>query len=410
MCLFPEPGALCQSFLINYVLNITMTQKKVWIRYGFQLIYCLVLFCAAGTALKRPAYNWDMLPYMGVVLSYTGSNGIEDIHRQVYAIAKNQVPENFYHRMVDPANAYRNSVAQDPIAFQSQLPFYIVKPLYTRLAYWFYKMGAGLTAATVWPSAISYCLAGLLFFHWCKKYWSIGYACAGSILVMLSPPLLTAAGLSTPDALSAFLLFTAIYLLAETASITTACVLLLLSVFARLDNVLPAAAILPAVFFANKVGRRMSAGKMVFIAAMLLLVYFAVAGNARAYGWSMLYYPEFAKQLNTSYTANASFDFSGYVALVKAQLTTGLYFSFLSMFLFLTVYYLWNVPFSMKQLSPEQVLAMLFVLIIVVRFLLQPLVTDRLYIPYYLSLLAFLVKKNSALQKSVHYSYDEITV
>jgi hypothetical protein len=80
------------------------------------------------------------------------------------------------------------------------------------------------------------------------------------------------------------------------------------------------------------------------------------------------------------------------------------------MFLFLTVYYLWNVPFSMKQLSPEQVLAMLFVLIIVVRFLLQPLVTDRLYIPYYLSLLAFLVKKNSALQKSVHYSYDEITV
>jgi len=385
-------------------------QNKVWTRYGFLLIYWLVLFCAGIAALKKPAYNWDMLPYMGVILSYNNSAGIDAVHRQVYTIAKSQVPENFYQRMVDPSNAYRNGVAQNAEVFRSQLPFYVVKPLYTRLAYYFYKMGAGLPIATVWPSVMAYCLIGLLVFHWFGKYWSIGYTCAGSALLMLSPPLLTAAGLSTPDALSGLLLFTAVYFLTETNSLTGVCIFLLLSVFARLDNVLPAAGILAAVFFTNKRRRTMPAGKMVFLAAMLLLAYFLVAGNARAYGWSILYYPAFIKQLNTSYTANATFDFSGYAGLVKAQLTSGLYFSFLSVFLFLTIYYLWNVPFSIKLLSTEQALAVLFVFIIVLRFALQPLVNDRLYIPYYLSLIAFLVKKNAALQKSTHYLYDEVTV
>jgi len=154
----------------------------------------------------------------------------------------------------------------------------------------------------------------------------------------------------------------------------------------------------------------MPAGKMAFIAAMLLLVYFLVAGNARAYGWSILYYPAFIKQLNTSYTVNASFNFSDYAGLVKAQLNSGLYFSFLSVFLFLTIYYLWNIPFSIKQLSLEQLLAVLFVLIIVLRFVLQPLINDRLYIPYYLSLIIFLVKKNARLQEAMQYSYEEVTV
>jgi len=385
-------------------------KNKVWREYGFLFVYCLVIFCAAFAALKKPAYNWDMLPYMGVVLSYNNNAGIDAVHRQVYAAAKSQVPENFYQRMVDPSNAYRNGVAQSAETFRSQLPFYIVKPLYTRLAYWFYRMGANLTTATVWPSVIAYCLTGLLFFHSCKKYWSVGYACAGSILVMLSSPLITAAGLSTPDAVSGLLLFSAVYLLTETKSLAGACVVLLLSVFARLDNILPAAGILAAIFLTNKRNYKMPAGKMAFIAAMLLLVYFLVAGNARAYGWSILYYPAFVKQLNTSYTANASFNFSGYAGLVKAQLTSGLYFSFLSVFLFLTIYYLWNIPFSTKQLSLEQLLAVLFVLIIVLRFVLQPLINDRLYIPYYLSLIIFLVKKNARLQEGMQYSYEEVTV
>lgn len=395
-----EPAAGIKSFLKHTHQALAMKDRKpnnTLIEYGSLLAYCVLLLCVSVNALKKPAYNWDMLPYMGVVLSYNGNAGIDSVHRKVYAIGKEQIPAVFYGRMIDPANTYRSAVAQDVARFRSQLPFYIVKPLYTRLAYWFYKMGANLTTATVWPSVISYCLAGLLFFHWCKKYWNTGYAFAGSSFVMLSPPLLTVAGLSTPDALSAFLLFAAVYMLTETFSVAGACIFLVLSVFARLDNILPAVAMLVAVFFGGERRYKISAAKNVFIVSVLLLVYFAVAGNARAYGWSILYYPAFVKQLNTSYTANPVFSFSGYAALVKSQLATGFYFSFISIFLFLAIYYLWNIPVSIKKLPVEQLLILLFVLVIALRFILQPLVNDRLYIPYYLSLFVFLIKKNSLL-------------
>jgi hypothetical protein len=46
-------------------------------------------------------------------------------------------------------------------------------------------------------------------------------------------------------------------------------------------------------------------------------------------------------------------------------------------------------------LSLEQSLSLTFILIIVTRFILQPLIADRLYIPYYLSVIVFLTKKYS---------------
>ena len=154
----------------------------------------------------------------------------------------------------------------------------------------------------------------------------------------------------------------------------------------------------------------MSAGKAVFGVSLLMLAYFSVAGNARAYGWSSLYYPAFLKQLNNSYSAHASFSFSEYVALAKSQLGTGFYFSFLSVFLFLSVLFLSNASFRLKELTMEQLLAILFVLVIIARFLLQPLIADRIYIPYYLSLFAFLVKKISGPLHAGYPVYEQAIV
>jgi hypothetical protein len=363
--------------------------------YSILIIYCLIILCAAAFSLKKPAYNWDILPYMGVILSYEKADA-KAIHSEVYAIAKSQVPALYYNRMVDPSNTYRNSVAQSPEVFHSQIPFYIVKPLYTGAAYLLYKAGIKLPMATIWPSAIAYFLTGLLLFYWLKRYWSDLYACMAGLLVMLSPPLLTVAGLSSPDALSGFLLFTAVFFLTEKRSATTAFVFLLLAVFARIDNIIPAVFFLSIVFFANKGNYKMPAGKMVLLFAILFLAYFAVSANTSSFGWGLCYYPAFVKQLNSSYTANSAFDFKGYLALVKSQLITGLYFSFVTLFFFLVLLLLWSgAARGFSSLTIEQMLAVIFVVIMVVRFILQPLITDRLYIPYYLSVISFLVKKSS---------------
>ena len=374
-----------------------VVRKKpvIAVKYSILFVYCLSILFAAVWSLKRPAYNWDILPYMGVVLSYDQPDA-NIIHGNVYAAAKDQIPPVYYKRLIDSSNAYRGTIAKNPAIFHSQFPFYIVKPLYTRAAYLFFKTGISLPMSTVWPSVIAYFFTGLLLFSWIKKYWTDLYACIASLLIMLSPPLLTVAGLSTPDALSGLLLFTAAYFLTEKKSVVGTFIFLLLAIFSRLDNIIPAIIFMCVIFFTKKWSYKISGGKIILLFSTLFLAYFTVSGNTRSFGWTIFYYPAFIKQLNASYTANNSFNLNGYMELAKSQLTTGLYFSFVSLFFFLVVLLLWDGSvFSFSKLTIEQMLAITFVVIMTGRFILQPLVADRMYIPYYLSVLAFLVKKSS---------------
>ena len=362
----------------------------------FLLIYCAIISGVSIYSLKEPAYNWDILPYMGVILSYEKTD-IKAIHDSVYEIAKEQIPSTFYNWLIDPSSKYRNRVAQSPEAFHLQLPFYVVKPLYTGVSYLFYKAGASLLMATLWPSIISYFLIGLLWFYWLQKYWRVLFAFAGSLLIMFSAPLLSVANLSTPDALSGLLLFAATYAVIEIRSLAWTFLFLVLSIFARLDNIIPAVFFLITLAFMNKWNPKIPTRKLLLILIIILLSYFAVSYNARWFGWSLFYYPTFIKQLNSSYITNSTFVFKDYIVLAKSQVMTGLFFSSLSLFFFLVLLLLWNSRvFRFSRLTIEQTFAIVFVLIIMIRFLLQPLITDRLYIPYYLSVIIFLVKKYSS--------------
>ena len=367
--------------------------QMVLLKSLFLLIYCAIILFVSIYSLKKPAYNWDILPYMGVILSYENID-VKTIHDSVYNIAKKQIPSAFYNRMIDPSNKYRNRVAQSPEAFHMQLPFYVVKPLYTGLSYLFYKAGAPLLIATIWPSVISYFLIGLLLFYWLQKYWPVIFAFAGSLFIMFSSPLLSGANLSSPDMLSALLLFAAIYAIIERRSLAWTFFFLILSVFTRLDNIIPSIFFLTTLAFTNKWNPKIPVGKLSLLLAVMVLSYLAISFNVRSFGWSLFYYPSFVKQLNPSYNINNTFVFKDYVALAKSQLMTGLFFSFLSLFFFLVLLLLWNSPaFHFSRLTIEQTLGIVFVLIIMIRFVLQPLINDRLYIPYYLSVIIFLVKK-----------------
>src|SRR5665811_2268984 len=85
----------------------------------FLLIYCAIILFVSIYSLKKPAYNWDILPYMGVILSYEKID-VKTIHDSVYNIAKNQIPSTFYNRMIDSSNKYRHHLAQSTEAFNLQ--------------------------------------------------------------------------------------------------------------------------------------------------------------------------------------------------------------------------------------------------------------------------------------------------
>lgn len=361
------------------------------------IVYAAFLLACCYSSYKKPGYNWDILPYMGVVLSYEQS--ASSVHDQVYALARDQVPRGAYALLTDSTHQHRSLMAKDPAEFTLHLPFYVVKPLYTRMAYLFYKAGIPLTRATVLPSLLAYFLLCLLLLHWLMQYLPTVVAGLLSLLLAVWGPFLSAAKLSTPDCLSAFLLFGALYGLVERKPVWLTYLFLLLAIFSRIDNILPAFFLLSLLLVARKPDQKISLTVYLLLVAGAMLCYLLVCREVKDFGWHGAFYPTFYRHLNTTYDIHAPFSFTEYFALVKSQLTTGLYYSSIALFAVLSILYLYPPrTLSFNRPDREQTLVLLFWLLIALRFILQPVMADRFYLPYYLCILVLLARKHLAVR------------
>ena len=343
---------------------------------------------------KKAEYNWDVLPYMAVILQYDGNTDIEKIHGEVYKIAKQSLSEKDFDRLVDSTSAYRKSVFTNPAQFSQQLPFYVVKPLYTGLCYLFYKCGVSLPNATVLPSVISFFLISLLVYFWIRKYFAQISGFTFSTLLMLMPFMLETVKLSTPDLLSALALISGIYSYIEIKNHNLSALFLLLSIFIRLDNVIPVAIITVAIFFIDIRKGSVTIWKYILFTVAVMASYLLVSWQAHKFGWSIFYYTDFATHLNTSYDIHKPFSLSGYIDLVKSQAMTGLYYSSLMFYLFLGFILLYfHKRNEIENISKENLFIIAFLASIIIRFIAQPVVADRFYLAYYLIISIFVLKK-----------------
>lgn len=346
-----------------------------------------------------------MLPYMAVVLQYDGNNNIEKIHSEVYNIAKQSASGNDFDKLIDSNSAFRKSVFSAPAEFSQQLPFYVVKPLYTGFCYLFYSCGVPLPKATVLPSVISFFLISLLLFSWIRKYYSGVVTCIFSMLLMLSPFMMQAAKLATPDLLSALLLLSGMYSFLEKKHFNLTAAFFLLSIFARLDNVIPVTTISLAIIYIENSRGNIPARKYLLFTVSILASCLLVSWQAHKFGWSIFYYPDFATHLNPFYDIHKPFSFSGYYDLIKSQLMTGLYYSSLMIFVFLG--YLVSCLHKEnddKYFSVESLFALAFLVSIIIRFFMQPVVADRFYVAFYLAISVFVLIKIQLIQTQLkHY-------
>jgi len=191
------------------------------------IVYFLCLLPVAIFAFKRPYYNWDMLPYMALALKMDHADS-NMVHKMTFSIAKADIPTVDYGYLT--SGEYRKKMADSTADFYSQLPFYVVKPFYIWMVYLFYKLGFSLPLSTVLPSILSYLLIGLILLSWLKKYLSTSFAFPAALLIMYSVFMVSMARLSTPDALSSLLLFSAMYLIIEMGSLTGIFLLMWLSI------------------------------------------------------------------------------------------------------------------------------------------------------------------------------------
>lgn len=381
-----------------------MLQKRIF--YLLLAFYFVCIGLMGFYCFKRPYYNWDMLPYTALVLKMDHYNTGE-AHGLAYKLAKENIPAENYRQLTDSAHAYRNSMFRDPEAFNGQLPFYVVKPLYTGFCWLFYKSGMALPQATLVPSFISYLLIGFLLFHWLSLYLRLPVTFAIALLVMVSSPLLEVAKTSSPDCLSALFLLGSFYFIIEKPALRPAFILMALSVFARLDNMLTCLLILSTIYFSKKWNEKISFKIFLLMAGLLAFCYFLVGLMAKQYGWSILFYNDFAERLHPVYGAKEHFSFRSYSRLMYEHAMSGLNRSYLALFMALLILN-FNKTFSFTKMTFNQVFALLIPLILLLRFILYPDISDRFYVAFYLVIIILSVKNlNSPAMKPIAKMNDE---
>jgi hypothetical protein len=211
---------------------------------------------------------------------------------------------------------------------------------------------------------------------------------------MVSSPMLEIVRLSAPDALSALLLSASLYFLVEGKGLARFYLMLILSLFARLDNILFVILILAGAGLESKSLPGFSKGRFMMMVAGVVLCFFSITYLAVPYGWNLWYYPSFLKSMNLSYEASAQFNLKAYFALAISHILTGLFYSHLILFLITCLLIFIGEPLhSFRRLTQDQLLVWIFILFVPLRFVLHPVVADRFYIHIYLCTLVLLIRK-----------------
>ena len=191
-------------------------------------------------ALFVPVLNWDLLAYVGVVKSWSlhSAPAIQaaaygDVHRFAVTHGFRQA----WQALISPAIPYRHEVATDPVAFVKQLPFYRIRPLYLLLLWLLSQATASVSAAAVAVSAGSLLMSALVLSMFAGRRLGSVAAAVWPAMFCLSPIVIGAARLQTPDALATCMVLTAAVLFLGGRELAAALVLLA-AVLVRTDLML----------------------------------------------------------------------------------------------------------------------------------------------------------------------------
>ena len=367
-------------------------RNKIFSLFLF-FVFFLALSPQAVFTYKHPAYNWDMLGYMALIVRMDRTTDMNEVHSITYGSIKQNLPAEEYKKLTDTPS-FRRKFATDPSEFQKLLPVYAVKPLYVWMAYLFYKAGYSLPGATVMPSIISYLVIGLFLFHWLRKYLNDILAFLGGILIMYSMFVVNVARLSTPDCLSAFFLFAAIYFILEKPNTGLMFLFFVLSIFARVDNIVACCFLISFLAF-NSRWKRISRTWYFLMLLTLAIVYLLTVLPVLQFGWSLFYYSEYARHIDFSKDFSQPVSFHSYIALAYSKIITAIVAYHFILFMFLSLLIISFPAGSFRKLTFDQLFLLVIMAIIFFRFLLLPDLSDRFYLGFYLIILILLIRKIS---------------
>ena len=189
-----------------------------------------------------PGYNWDMLPYMALVLEHSDENAAS-VHQKVYNIVREeQVAGNItagtFGELTTDRIPYRAKCYADAEMFHKELSIYRTKPLYNTVIYLFYSVGVPLITATLLPSILFAFLLLAIFYLWTSRYVGKLISMVLALLLALMPVFAEIQNYATPDAMGSVFILLALYLFDLQKSKWLILLCLVLSILTRIDNVI----------------------------------------------------------------------------------------------------------------------------------------------------------------------------
>lgn len=257
----------------------------------FLPVYLFLLLTVTVGLGFFPGYNWDMLPYMALIKKMDGVKNFDQIHSTVYNTVQKNLPKKKYEDLVDPAQPYRVKMQKDAAAFESQLPFFDIKPIYLLIAFIFYKLGVSLSYATVLPSVVSFFFINVVSFFWCRKF-NLPTNISVLILILICIVSFPLAIRSNPDTLACLFLLISSYFFLETDNLLYSILFLLLSVLTRPENIIFSFLLLSIVII-GKWNKKVSLFSLAIYLALLLLAYYIPVKMMNYPGWGSLIYHAF---------------------------------------------------------------------------------------------------------------------
>ncbi len=134
-------------------------------------------------------------------------------------------------------------------------------------------------------------------FHWLRGRVESLLLLVASPLIFIAADLPSVGRLATPDALSAALLLAALYVLVEKKSISGFFALILLSILARPDKVIPALALLIWLAFFSPAELRIGLKRLVLLAGILAGLVVSVQVISGTPGWGTLFHHAFIGEI-----------------------------------------------------------------------------------------------------------------
>ncbi len=339
-------------------------------------------------------YNVDIEAYMGLVYKITDPEmDIKEIHKKVYDELAIKKPEIFsYRKSITEAetigsDSYYYILSQNVKAYEEELEFFSVKPLYNVINSIFFKLGASAATSTFLISIISYVLLiFLLFIFLNKQFKKTELAFAITILISIFKPLLDSTRHATPDMLGCLLLLLTSYFFIYRKNILVTTIFGMLTIFTRPEYFI----FFSFLFVLILIFRKSFPYKTSEIGISYLFVslsFIAIQLYSKI-SWGVLFMNQFTKVQIYPISNPDPFVLSEYLNYIKRKVFLEFNSSYFIILLIFTIVILGSALFDKYKTDRKPLLVFSFIIIIImsvfIRFLAFPVLVNRMMVGFYL--------------------------